>query len=232
MIAILILLAVVVVVRAVTADGAESPEPATHSDTPSTTASVEGVRDGVPRILQALTVAAPHRGAPEYERAAWEHWTDEDGDCQDARQEVLIAESRVAVTFETSAQCRVASGSWFDQYSGETLTRPSDVDIDHLVPLENAHVSGGWSWSAERRRAYANDLPHPEHLIAVRDRVNQAKGAKSPERWMPPRVAYRCDYAISWIAVKTRWALTVTIEERGALLSMLGTCPPDRREGW
>lgn len=227
-VALLVLLLLVIAVDAVTSDDSGG---AGRSSQAGAGAAGEQA-DGIPRILQALTVAEPHRGPPEYRRADWDHWVDEDGDCQDARQEVLIAESRVAVTFTTSAMCRVAAGSWFDAYSGVILTNPADIDVDHFVPLENAHASGGWAWSAERRRAYANDLSHPEHLIAVRDRVNQSKGSKSPERWAPPRVEYRCDYAISWIAVTTRWALTVTTEERGALLSMLEVCPPDRREGW
>mgnify|MGYP001566948050 CR=1 FL=1 len=227
-IALFILLLLVVAFRALTSDGSGGASGSSQAG------AVENGEQaaGIPRIVQALTVAEPHRGAPEYRRADWDHWVDEDGDCQDARQEVLIAESRVTGTFTTNTMCRVAAGSWFDEYSGVILTNPADVEVDHFVPLENAHVSGGWAWSAERRRAYANDLSHPEHLIAVRDRVNQSKGSKSPERWMPPRVEYRCDYAISWIAVKTRWALTVTAEERGALLSMLEACPPDRREGW
>jgi len=41
-------------------------------------------------------------------------------------------------------------------------------------------VSGGWAWPKERREAYANDLEHPEHLLAVKDSLNQAKGDKAP----------------------------------------------------
>ena len=39
------------------------------------------------------TVAEIPADIPEYDRDDWKHWTDEDGDLQDARQEVLIEES-------------------------------------------------------------------------------------------------------------------------------------------
>lgn len=172
-------------------------------------------------------VAQPHAGGPKYDRSTWQLWIDEDGDCQDTRQEVLILESRVPVAFAGKTTCRVASGEWFDEYSGATFRNPGDIDIDHLVPLENAHLSGGWNWTADQRRAYANDLAHPEALIGVRDSVNQAKGSKGPEAWRPSRPEYWCDYATAWITVKTRWVLTVTESERDALVAMLDTCPAE-----
>ena len=58
-----------------------------------------------------ITVAAIPADIPDYDRGDWRHWVDQDGDCQDARQEVLIAESLVTVTFETDRQCRVATDS-------------------------------------------------------------------------------------------------------------------------
>ncbi len=35
---------------------------------------------------------------------------------------------------------------------------PSGLDIDHLVPLDEAWDCGASAWSAAEREAYANDL--------------------------------------------------------------------------
>ena len=61
---------------------------------------------------------------PVYDRGAWQHWVDADGDCQDARQEVLVAESLVPVTFTDDRRCRVASGEWLGPYTGQRFTDP------------------------------------------------------------------------------------------------------------
>ena len=159
-----------------------------------------------------------------YSRDAWVHWIDEDGDCQNTRAEVLIVETRQPVTFTSSSNCTVATGEWYDPYTGQSRTLASDVDVDHFVPLANAHVSGGHAWDAAKKQAYANDMIDPDHLIAVEDNVNQSKGASAPDTWKPPRVAYWCTYAIDWTEVKKRWDLTVTQTEYDALGDMLATC--------
>jgi hypothetical protein len=159
-----------------------------------------------------------------YSRSDWRHWVDADKDCQDTRQEVLIAESRVPVTFDAPDQCRVASGEWFDPYTGTVITNPGQLDVDHMVPLQNAHQSGAADWSKESKQAYANDLDDPQHLIAVTAAANRSKGAQSPEFWKPPRVAYWCHYAVDWITIKDRWSLTITDGEWSALVTMLATC--------
>ena len=60
----------------------------------------------------------------------------------------------------------MVSGSW-DPYSGRTITDATKLDIDHMVPLKEAHQSGAANWSRECKRAYANDLDDPERLVAV-----------------------------------------------------------------
>ena len=97
-----------------------------------------------------------------------------------------------------------------------------------MVPLANAHRSGGWHWSKDRKRDYANDLSYPNHLIAVQSSANRRKGSKGPEDWKPPRREYWCQYATDWAAVKQAWGLTATQREAAALQEMLAACeqPP------
>ena len=153
---------------------------------------------------------------------------DEDGDCQDARQEALVAESETPVTYTNDDRCRVASGSWEGPYTGEVFTDPGSLDIDHMVPLANAHRSGGWTWSEDKKREYANDLSYEGHLIAVKASANRAKGSKGPEDWKPPKRGYSCRYAIDWISIKNAWDLTATEPEAAALEQMLVTCEPSQ----
>lgn len=168
--------------------------------------------------LDQLAVAPKNLTAP-YDRSTWVHWVDDDGDCQDTRDEVLlVADGPVTVSGDG---CDVVAGTWVDPYSGLTWTNPSDLDVDHVVPLKNAHDSGGWAWDAVTKRLYANDLAG---LVAVEDGLNQSKGDRGPEAWQPPLASYRCAYATQWVAIKARWHLTVTSTEHDALAGMLATC--------
>lgn len=176
-----------------------------------------------PTVLRIAVADIPGDVAA-YDRDDWRHWTDEDGDCQDARQEVLISESLVEITFESESECRVATGRWYGAFTGSYLDAPGDLDIDHLVPLKNAHLSGGWVWSSARKEEYANYLDDPDHLIAVTKGANRSKGAKGPEEWRPPDEGYWCRYALDWTEVKTEWGLTMTQAEAEAVIEMLDTC--------
>ena len=139
---------------------------------------------------------------------------------------MLIEESLTPVTFKTDKQCRVVSGSWLGAYSGNVFTDASKLDIDHLVPLKEAHESSGHSWDSERRRAYANDLSDPNTLIAVDRGLNRQKGAKDPAEWMPPNKAYQEEYARAWVSVKLRWGLTSDAKEIRQLRLILGNEHP------
>ena len=177
-----------------------------------------------PATTLAITVAPIPTDIAEYNRSQWKHWVDEDGDCQDARQEALISESLVEVTFESERKCRVESGRWYGAFIGAYIEAPGDLDIDHLVPLKNAHDSGGWAWSAARKQEYANYLGDPDHLIAVTKGANRSKGAKGPDEWQPPDEGYWCQYATDWTEVKMEWGLTMTQTETEAVIEMLDTC--------
>lgn len=185
------------------------------------TAAVAAGGDANTLVIQ---VAAVPPNLPKYERGDWRHWVDDDGDCQDARQETLIAEAQGAVEYERADECRVASGDWVGAYTGERFTDPGDLDIDHMVPLANAHRSGAWQWDRARKREYANYLERGNHLIAVKAAANRSKSDKGPEDWQPPRQEYHCQYAADWVDIKQRWGLTATPREAEALRGMLAGC--------
>ncbi len=123
------------------------------------------------------------------------------------------------------------SGTWTDPYTLQSITlanlkdstQAQQLQIDHLVPLYNAWVSGASEWTDELRVRFANDLAAPE-LRAVAGAVNFAKDRSGPETWQPVAAA-RCDYARAYVAVKSRYALSVTAAEHDALAEMLTTCP-------
>jgi hypothetical protein len=151
-------------------------------------------------------------------------WIDADGDCQNTRAEVLIAESQAPVTFTRPSDCTVATGLWTDPWSGITTRTAHAFDIDHTVPLANAWRSGAWGWSPARRVAYANDLADPGHLIAIDASENREKGDDGPEAWRPPNPRSWCRYAITWDRIKAKWHLTATPAEWAALVLMAATC--------
>jgi hypothetical protein len=175
------------------------------------------------RNLALTLLTQAEGGSTTYSRAYFSDWIDADRDSCDTREEVLIAESRVAAT--VGSGCRVTRGRWYSWYDGATWTYPGDVDIDHVVALKEAWESGARTWSAAKRARYANDLGYSWSLDAVTDNVNASKGDRDPAQWLPPLAASRCTYVIHWVGVKYRWGLTIDATERSRILSILsGTC--------
>ena len=144
-------------------------------------------------------------------------WIDEDKDCQNTRQEVLIEESYVPVILD-SANCNVLYGLWICPFTGEMFIRPIKLDIDHLVPLKEAWLSGADEWTKEKRVAYANDLSYPEHLVAVKLGANRSKGAKDPAGWLPTKSIN--EYKSQWLKVKKKYNLTFDADEVKAMMEV------------
>lgn len=158
-----------------------------------------------------------------YDRGLYEHWTDADGDCLDTRQEVLIAESQSPPKLDSTG-CRVLEGRWFDPYTGQQVTDPSRLEIDHLIPLAEVHRSGADSWTPEERRRFANDLAHPDSVIAVMAAANRSKGDRDPALWLPPNESYRCQYVRHWVIAKATCGLRMDPAEREAVRRVLWKC--------
>lgn len=178
-----------------------------------------GAGDGVVTAeLDALTVGtwAPMTG---YSRDRFEHWASQGHGCN--TRDVVLQRDGTGVT--VGDDCDITAGTWVSSYDGTTFTDPSDLDIDHVVPLANAWRTGAAGWDDSQRSAFANDLTRPQ-LVAVSASSNRSKGDQDPSQWRPPSQDNWCTYAQSWITVKAYWHLSVTADEKIALAEMLGTC--------
>lgn len=170
-------------------------------------------------LLRTLTVTP--ESSTGYDRELFPHWDYLGDDC-DVRDAVLIAEARRGPV--TGDACPVGAGRWFSAFDGVTVRDPSELDVDHLVPLAEAWGSGARTWSTSVREEYANDLGYAKSLIAVTASSNRSKGDQDPTEWLPPRTAYRCTYVASWIGVKYRWRLTIDAREEAALRVLATNC--------
>jgi len=164
-------------------------------------------------VLILITSIDTYAEGTVYKRSEWKHWIDADKDCQDTRQEVLIAESLIPVTMD-NRNCKVTRGRWFCVYTGKFYSDPKILDIDHLIPLKHAHISGGSQWSKERKKEYANYLKNPRNLIAVYRGANRSKGARAPHKWMPTFKPYICSYLQDWVMIKHEWNILTSILEQ------------------
>ena len=168
----------------------------------------------------------PEVNTPAYSRSQYKHWIDEDGDGVNTRLEVLDRDSWYLVTWDEkpNGKLYIEDGLWICPYTGKSYFEPSDIDIDHMVPLKEVHQSGGYAWSKEKKRAYANDLSDTRTLVAVDDSSNQSKGHRDPAEWLPPNRAYWCEYLTKWVSVKDKWNLTVDQTEVDALKEGFRVC--------
>ena len=184
------------------------------------------------RQLAALVRAPRPHGTLGYRRDAFgSSWSDTDGNGCNQRDDVLLRDAvpgSVRVGRQGRCDHDVLAGRWVDPYTGRTLAfdnlkdlhQAEAIQIDHVVPLAEAWVSGARAWSADRRRRFANDL---RELLAVDGPTNASKGDDDPAAWRP-RKGYQCAYAKRWIAVKYRWKLAADASEIAALADMLGRC--------
>jgi hypothetical protein len=183
---------------------------------PALSGSADGDGNATTQLGQLMVAASSSmRG---YSRDRFPHWRGTGKNC-DVRDSVL---QRDGTNIKLSG-CNVVGGNWPSVYDKGNFTNPSDVDIDHVVPLANAWRSGADKWDDTTRGDLANDLTRPQ-LIAVSASSNRAKGDQDPSQWKPPNRDYWCKYAENWVTVKHYWRLSVTAAEKTALSDMLSTC--------
>ena len=173
-------------------------------------------------------------------------WSDVDHNGCDTRNDILKRDM-TNVTFKSGTHdCVVKTGTLNDPYTGKTINfvrgqhTSTAVQIDHVVAVQDAWASGLWGASAQERLTYAND---PDVLLAVDGPANEQKGSgvaslissKSRqaatraqwggEVWMPSNKAYRCDYMVKRVEIKTKYGLSMTQAEKTETKKVLEACP-------
>lgn len=142
----------------------------------------------------------------------------------DTRNDIL---ARDLVNITKDGKCKVLSGTLQkDPYTGNTINwkrgpESARIQIEHIVALGNAWVTGAQRLTPEQRLALAND---PRNLIAVDGPTNGAKGDRDASGWLPPYKPSRCSYIAAQVNVKKIYHLWVTPAEKEAMTNILRNC--------
>ena len=169
-------------------------------------------------VLATITVQNEYKTG--YSRSLFKHWIDANGNGCDTREEVLIVESQSKAQVDAYG-CKVIEGDWLSPYDNVMHTNPSELDIDHMIPLKEAWDSGAWNWTSAQRQTFANDLSDPRALIAVTAGQNRSKSDRDPSNWIPTQKSYICTYLSEWVAIKAHWYLSMDQSEFGRIKNLL-----------
>jgi hypothetical protein len=201
----------------------------TGSDSGSAGTPVKGPTGSALAALDKIAVKgrAPTTG---YSRDEFgQAWKDTDHNGCDQRNDVLRRDLTDETLKPKTKGCIVMSGTLADPYTGHQIAfrkaTASAVQIDHVVALQNAWVTGAFKWTEEKRTALATD---PLNLLAVDGPTNSAKGAGDAATWLPPRKAFRCAYVARQIAVKVKYGAWMTAAEHKAAEGVLSSCPDQK----
>lgn len=166
-----------------------------------------------------------------------EAWKDVNGNGCDTRNDILKRDLR-DVTTAGRNNCRVTSGVFDDPYTGKTIhfkygkDTSSEVQIDHVVALHDAWMTGAQKLTQQEREALAND---PDNLLAVDGPENQRKGdglclnkSGCTGMYLPPNEKYHCEYAAKFTEVKSKYNLGLTEGQKETLVPLLEQCAAER----
>lgn len=205
------------------------PEPETPP-VPAPEAPNPGPRRGNIAALLATLETRPVDTRGRYRRDAFgKGWGDPDGNHCNTRNDILARDLR---NVQKRDHCKVLSGILHGPYTNMVIHftagrhTSADVQIDHVVAVQDAWKTGAQNLDKERRIYFYND---PLNLLAVDGPTNTHKGSKNAAQWLPPNEQFHCEYVGRQIAVKARYHLWVTQDERNAMTRVLNHCPTDMR---
>lgn len=165
-------------------------------------------------LFVILLTLSNYSYSEEYERSEFAHgWKDFDNDCLDTRQEVLLTSSQIPVTLDSKG-CKILVGLWYLKFSAQFTTNPSDIDIDHIVPLQYAWTHGANEWADEKRLAFANDM---DNLLVTHKSINRSKGSRTPVEWLPPNEQSHCFFVMKWEEIIAKYNLESDIFDEAVI---------------
>jgi hypothetical protein len=217
------------------------PKPDTQANNPATTASraqeTSAFASPIP-YTTALTYAQnnvvavpkPHGYHRDQQFGKWQKRPELCG--TGTSRDFILQRDLTHVVMDS--QCKVQSGDFHSPYTSENIhfvkgvQTSMQVQIDHIVAVQDAWASGLWQSSrAQERTVYYNDA---EVLQASDAASNQAKGAgidwKSPRNpvWLPDNQAWHCDYMAKRAYIKHKYTLTMSEAEKQQTVSILTSC--------
>ena len=111
-------------------------------------------------------------------------------------------------------------GKIYGPYTGQCFATRRDTDIEHIVPLSEAHDSGLCSASLATKARFARDVLN---LTLASPRVNRyEKGAKDAAEWQPRRNA--CWFVNRTLEVRRKYGLSIDRREAVAIERTLAAC--------
>lgn len=193
-------------------------------------------------LLAAVDVVDSRNPAPGYERdcsggsrcvfgPAWSDHTSAPGAGNGCSTRIdVLARDLVGGAGSPGGACEISGGVLTDPYTGRVVDVGTagvrGIHVDHVYPLSAAWDLGAWSWPAERRAAFANDVDR--NLLAVTASVNTGKSDSTPAEWLPPDPARHCFYASRYLTAALAYGLPVTRADHEALSDAVRRCPAGR----
>ena len=124
--------------------------------------------------------------------------------------------------YPQSAESQIIAGigKIYEPYTGQCFATAREMDIEHIVPLSEAHDSGLCSASTATKARFARDVLN---LTLASPRVNRyEKGAKDAAEWQPQRNA--CWFANRTLEVRRKYGLSIDRREAVAIERTLAGC--------
>ena len=186
-------------------------------DAPENYSISEQERETLDKTISSLKLRKSDDDIPEYNRSSLPtNWRDLDGNGCNTRYDILVSNFRKYARYNNET-CDIKSGTIFDYYNGKLLKYDTEIDsgggiqIDHIVSIGNAWVSGGYKWAENEWITYIND---ESVLIPTASSTNRDKSDKDITEWQPANTDFLCAYVAKQTEIKKKYSLTITPQEK------------------